>query len=81
MESEFGATSMHFLARQKTVVWKDFQLKKAKMDGRHALNALTRDTYKAESFRHASLCVSKKGMKTNRFETPKFLSAFEHFPQ
>lgn len=54
MESKFGATSMHFLARQKTVAWKDFQLKKAKMDGRHALNALTRDTYKAESFRHVS---------------------------
>ena len=30
----------------------DFQLKKAKMDGRHALNALTRTTYKDAVTRH-----------------------------
>eukprot|EP00434_Breviolum_minutum_P017051 symbB.v1.2.015044.t1/scaffold1112.1/size147309/2 len=35
-----------FAEYKKTQDWKDFQLKKAKMDGRHALNALTRDTYK-----------------------------------
>jgi len=35
-----------FAEYKKTQDWKDFQLKKAKMDGRHALNALNRTTYK-----------------------------------
>ena len=60
---------------------KDFQLKKAKMDGRHALNALTRDTYKDESFGHVLFMCLQERYETDRFEIPEFLSAFEHFAQ